>query len=797
MMGTLTRVAVAALIFSLKGAARSADPPRSDKTPISDNVAVVEIAAPAPTRILIDGKHEKSSRVTFGPLKKGQLAQHELTAQFASGETVSKTLLLRGGSRYHIPLRDPRAALPEIVVQTGHFGGVWSVAFSPDGKQVLTGSGDRTAILWDAATGTMLRTFSGYQNNVMSVAFSPDAKSILTASWDKTAILWDAKTGKKLHTFEGYDCAAFSPDGRWVVTGSLDKSATLWDCATGKRLRQFEGDPEARKKRQAFREQAEVTAVAFSADGKRVLTGEAGNQAIVWDAETGEQLRTFKGHRGLVASVAFSPDGKSILTGAWDNTAILWDAATGAKIRTFSEHARGAGVFFPNRHYVTSVAFSPDGKSILTGSWDRTAVLSDVSTGKTLRIFKGHDDHVTSVAFSPDGKRVLTGSRESRAILWDVSNGNRLVTFEGRYEATVASIALSPDERLLAAGYRDGKAALWDTATGTGLGTLDTQQRFLASVAFSPDGKQMLTGSMDGAILWNSVTRDKLRTFKGSVQSAAFSPDGKTVVTWDYAWSGEPFARAPMLWDAATGAKLRTFKAENRTETCLAFSPDGKQILIAYYNGTVGLWDAATGNKLGTFKEDRGTVTSVAFSPDGKCVLTGFGNGTALLWSAGMKEKLREFAGHKSYVQSVAFSPDGKQVLTGSKEQTIVLWDAATGNKLRTFAAGQIGSLRCVVFSPNGRFILSGSDDGTARVWDIASGDELCRLIALAGDDWLSVTPEGLFDGSPGGIRKLTYRIKNELSVVPAEKLNKDFQHRGLLARLWKGERPQPRQSNK
>ena len=796
---TLTRVALAGLIFSLQGAARSADPPRSDKTPISDNVALVEITAPTQARILIDGGHETSSReVTFGSLKKGQLAQHELTAQFSSGGTVSKTLLLRGGSRYCVLLRDPRTSDPQIVVQAGQFGAIWSVAFSPDGKKCLTGSEDGTAVLWDAATGAILRTFSGHRENVMSadatssVAFSRDGKSILTASWAEPAILWDAKTGNKLRTFEGYRCAAFSPDGRRVLTGSEDKTATLWDCTTGKSLRQFEGDPAARNKRIAAaaqqdpRQEAEVRAVAFSADGKRVLTGEAGNQAILWDAETGKQLRTFKGHQNLLNSVAFSPDGRSILTGSSDNTAILWDAATGARLRTFSEHARGVGFFFPESHDVSSVAFSPDGNSILTGSWDQTAILSDVGTGKTLRVFKGHNDHVTSVAFSPDGKRALTGSREGRAILWDVSSGSRLVTFEGNDQAGVTSIALSPDERLLLAGYADSKAVAWDTVVGARRSTFLTHQRDVVSVAFSPDGKQVLTGSIDGGILWNSLTRDKLRTFKESVRSAAFSPDGKSVLTWQYI--GGKFCQAPVLWDAASGKRVRGFPADD--QTCVAFSPDGKQILFGHYDGTVSLWDMATGSLRRTLKEGRGTVGPVAFSPDGKLALIGFGNGSMAVWNVGSNDRPREFAAHARCIGLAAFSPDGKQVLAGCNDK-IVLWDAATGDKLRTFEGDRMVAVRALQFLANGRFVASGTDDGNVRVWDIATGDELCRLIALAGDDWLVVTPEGLYDGSPGGLRKVTYRFNNELSVVPAEKLNKDFRQPGLLARLLKGERLQ------
>jgi WD40 repeat protein len=396
MKSMLAQTAVAALIFSLQGSARSAEPQRTGKAPVSDNRTVVEIAAPAGAQIIVDGQDKKSAReVTFGPLKAGQLAKHELSARFSSGGTVSKTLLLRGGLRYRVSLRDPGATVPELVLQTGHFGGVWSVAFSPDGKSVLTGGTDNAAILWDAATATVVRRFVGHTGGIESVAFSRDGKWILTGSSDDTAILWDAATGTKLRVFRGgHGRVALSPDGRFVLMDSPDKTATLWDVATGKVVRSFEGDPVARRRRMAAaekqepRQQAEVEAVAFSADGKRVLTGEAEEQAILWDTTTGEQLRTFRGHRRLIRSVAFSPDGKTILTGAWDNTAILWDADTGAKLRSINVHARGLSFFFPENHYVTSVAFSPDGKSVLTGSWDCTAVLTNLATGKEI-VFKG------------------------------------------------------------------------------------------------------------------------------------------------------------------------------------------------------------------------------------------------------------------------------------------------------------------------------------------------------------------------------------------------------------------------
>jgi WD40 repeat protein len=292
----------------------------------------------------------------------------------------------------------------EIRTFRGHTGQVRSVAFSPDGTRVLTGSSDETAKLWDAETGQEIRTFLGHTGWVVSVAFSPDGKRVLTGSWDGTAKLWDAETGQEIRTFRGHASwvfsVAFSPDGKRVLTGSWDSTAKLWDAETGQDIRTFRGH------------MGQVDSVAFSPDGKRVLTGSGDETAKLWDAETGQEIRTFLGHTSWVRSVAFSPDGTRVLTGSWDSTAKLWDAETGQEIRTFRGHTGR----------VFSVAFSPDGTRVLTGGRDYTAKLWDAETGQEIRTFRGHTGRVFSVAFSPDGTRVLTGSRDSTARLWDAEN---------------------------------------------------------------------------------------------------------------------------------------------------------------------------------------------------------------------------------------------------------------------------------------------------------------------------------------------------------------------------------------
>ena len=286
-----------------------------------------------------------------------------------------------------------------------HGGVVFSVAFSPDGRTLASGSWDDTIRLWDAITGAPMRTLFGHTDNVFSVAFSPDGRTLASGSKDKTIRLWDVESGEHKATLKEHndvvDTVAFSPDGLALVSGSWDDTLRLWDAGTGSH------------KTTIMERKGSVYSVAFSPDGRTLASAGADKTIRLWDVGTWAQKARFTGHRGATTSVAFSPDGLAIASGSWDKTIRLWDAESGEHKATLTE---------PDS--VFSVAFSPDGRTLASGSKDSTIRLWDVASEAQTQTLTEHVRDVFSVAFSPDGRMLASGSGDRTVILWELPHSD-------------------------------------------------------------------------------------------------------------------------------------------------------------------------------------------------------------------------------------------------------------------------------------------------------------------------------------------------------------------------------------
>ena len=597
---------------------------------------------------------------------------------------------------------------------------VLSAAFSPDGKEIVTASEDKTARIWNATTGLpIVGPLNGHEGWVRSAAFSPDGKRIVTASEDRTARIWDAATGQQVgEPLRGHEnlvlSAAFSPDGKRIVTGSEDRTARIWDAATGQQV----GEP-------LRGHENWVMSAAFSPDGKRIVTASSDQTARIWDAATGQPIgEPLRGHENWVRSAAFSPDGKRIVTASLDKTARLWDAATGQQI---GSPLRG------HEAELMSAAFSPDGKSIVTASWDKTARLWDATNGELIgEPLGGHDAFVISAAFSPDGKRIVTASLDKTARIWDVKTDQPISDPFRGHLACVNSAAFSPDGKRIVSASRDKTARIWDTVTGLQVGEpLTGHDGAVSSAAFSPDGRRIVTASEDNtARQWDAATGqpigEPLRGHLAGVNSAAFSPDSKQIVTA----SEDKTAR---IWDAATGQPIgKPLRGHDGAVYRAAFSSDGKRIVTASNDSTARQWDVATGQPIGApLRGHDNAIWTASFSPDSKRIATASVDNTVRLWDAATGLPIGEpLRGHRADVNSAAFSPNGQRIVTASADMTARIWDVATGKEIGELR-GHHDKVTSAAFSPDGKHIVTASADNMVRVWDAATNTPDTQALIL------------------------------------------------------------------
>jgi eukaryotic-like serine/threonine-protein kinase len=632
-----------------------------------------------------------------------------------------------------------------------HRGVVNCVAYSPDGKYVLTGSGNGMARVWDAANGRPVGKALEHNGAVQCVTFSADSKFVLTASMDKTARLWETVTGEPvgspyLHG-DPIMCVAISRDDNYVVTGG-GHYARVWDRASGEQI-----GPALEHRRGA------VVSLDISLDGKYVVTGSGEGTARVWDTATGKPIGKTLEHKDQVVSVAFSPDGKYVATASMDRTAQLWETASGRPVGAPLRHRGG----------VWAVAFSPDSNYVLTGSLDSTAQMWETKTGQSVGPPLRHPPGVTSVEFSADGKYILTGGG-STAQVWDTASGQPICqALEHRDQ--LRSLAFSPDSKSVLTGSWDGTARLWDLTSVKPADKALTHRGWVLCVAFSPDGKYMVTGSYDTtAQVWETVSGQPVGQplrHKNQVNCVAFGPDGKCVLTGCLDGTAQ-------VWETTSGKALAKPLQHREQVRGVAFSPEGKYVLTGSYDKTARVWETVSGQPVSQPLRHADKVLCVAISPDGKQVLTGCADGTARLWNPSSGQPVGLPLHHGGAVWSVAFSPDGKHILTAGYEEAARLWDAASGKQLGP-PLKHHGFVRCVACSPDGKYALTGSDDFTARVWRIADGQLVGQSLEHSGAvHSVAFSPDGqkVVTGSWDGTARL-WETASSRPIGPA------LQHRG------------------
>ncbi len=587
----------------------------------------------------------------------------------------------------------------EIMSLKGHSDVVIHCAFSQDGKHILTGSSDGTAKLWLLENDKTEASRAG-ENTFISCAFSRDGRQYLIGWNDNTARLMDTKRGEEILRLEGHNpnvnCVAYSPDGKRIVTGAFQPAG----------MQMWEG--ETGIELTWFHKQCDIRTIAFSRDGKHIVTG--GLDYTIWDSHNGQKLQTIEGIEFGRKPVALSPTGNQLVTAFGDHAAKVWDVETAVERFHLNEHSSS----------VCSVSYSPDGGKIITSCVGNTAKVWDAKTGEELTHLTLWDEHpiqlCSIVAFRPDGKRFAT-SCGAVVKVWDTENYQEIFSFD-THSSLIMCLAFSPNGKQIATGSFIGPAKIWNAESGDLLLRLGDEKAKVNCIAYSPDGSRIIVGGK----IWDIETGQEIYTLKvssGRINAVALSPDGKRIATGSD-------DKTVKIWDTQTGHALFSLKGYEKRVGSIHFSPDGKHILTVEENGhTATIWNMEKGNAIHTLKGHNNVVWSAVYNYDGSKATTASSDGTVKVWDAITGEELFTLDKHKDIVKHVLFSPNGDRILTGSRDSTAKIWDTESGQELHTLVGHTHGDVYLTAFSPDGKRIITIGDDHVAKVWDTITGREL------------------------------------------------------------------------
>ncbi|MCB0571733.1 MAG: hypothetical protein KDC66_18315, partial [Phaeodactylibacter sp.] len=494
--------------------------------------------------------------------------------------------------------------------------------------------------------------------------------------------------------------------------------------------------------------------LAYSNDGQYIVS--AVGPLIVLLDDKGQKIREITQDSQVVYSVAFSPDARRIVAGTEGGRLVLW-SLQGEKIWDIQAHEKS----------IYAVDYSKDGRYLLSSSGDETIRIWDTQGNPVRTIARG--DSFGDAVFSPDGAGILGSGPDAAAQLWSLE-GQPLHSYRG-YAHSVLAVAFAPDGRHFLTGNDDGYVRLWLPLDGQAR-ALSGQHGPVNDITYSSDGTALLSSGDDGQAVFRDGDGNALwATPEGqNMRASALSPDGQTIITGD--------AEGWLYWWNRQGALLRSIKGHDYDVKALAFNPDGTQFVSASNDTQARLW-SIQGDSLATLAGHEIDLFAAAYSPDGKLIATSDWDNLIKLWDTSGQEQTT-ISGFEDVINEIAFTPDGQYMVVAGDDRSALMMEP-NGHILRGFF-GHTSGVTSLSLTPQGPFLLTGSRDKTARIWDRYTGVELATLITLGKDDWVVTTPSGLFDASPGALKRLYYVLG--LEVIDLEQLKERYYEPGLLPRL-------------
>jgi WD40 repeat protein len=768
----------------------------------------------------------------------------------------------------------PAPARPELVLQVGRTEGISCVAISPNGKWLASGGFGSPIKIWDVTTGQELRTLSFGTDQSLELAISPDGELLASGSPDGKVRVWAVSTGRTVFELNGASRIAFSPNGRWLAGGSADGTAKVWEVATGREVSSWQGEARTNPPGTA----AMIKAVGFSADSQRALSlsETAKYETVVrrWDLVSGRQDEPLQIATSVVSAVSFSTSSNRMATAGGAGAVAVWDARTGKLVRTFGQQGEQTRALSLSRdgrllaaaygkkntfysfgnsgdatHYVklwdvesgkelrlatqgrviNALAFTPDGKQLITGSMTGALNFWDIVTGREMRTLAGESRPVEGVAFSPDG-RLLVSSTTQTVNVWEVGSGSSLQTpaLPDGAQVIGAGVFAAGGFALPIVAADHSNVAVWEALAGKQVqsfsrtpselipdGALTNDDHLLAVV--ENDQKSEMLSSITAYMqqgtsfvydnngarrspkqMTKAMNKNKDSYRQKTQQTMAQLPDMRKL---ELEAAGDPSKRAAALLGTGkiqiqeVGAQGQGSVLQGMTgkAATIAFSPDGRFLAAGELSGEVQIFDVNSGRALQSFKTPKGYSDRpvMAFSSDGHLMAVGGMTDMIALWEPSSSGPARNIPAH-GMASSLAFSGDGAYLAAASKDGTIVLYEVPSGKEIHTMTGA--GYTTSITFSPDNRWLASGNRDSATQFWEVETG-ALGATAVSVGDrgDWLVVTPEGLFDGTPTAWDRILWRFSgNTFDVAPVEIFFNEFFSPGLLGDVLAGKRPKP-----
>ncbi|CUA73061.1 putative WD repeat-containing protein all2124 [Nostoc sp, PCC 7120] [Rhizoctonia solani] len=587
---------------------------------------------------------------------------------------------------------------------------VGRVAYSSNGRFFAAGTGDGQIIIWDAASCRVtIDPIAAHDGMIRAIAFSPNETRICSGSFDKTLCIWDVENGQLVAgPLQGYIghiyTVDYSPDGLWLVSGSMDGAVSIWSTDTWKQQGNTLSEPGQK-----------VYSVAFSPDSTTFAVAHL-KVIYIRDLLSGQRIgNPLEGHTESITSLAFLPDGKRLVSGSYDCTICVWDVSRGQVV---------FGPFHEHTNIVFDLKISPDGHSMVSAALGETIRIWNTQTWQSRTLFRT-SGLVRSTALSPDGSRLVSGSSDGIVRIWEVGSvpeEQLMANQPDGHNSWIRSISFSPCGAYLVSGSFDRTVCIWDSQSKQLIHRPQKHRHYVLSVGVSTDSKYFYSVSEDRLIhVWSKQTGELEYTI-GPIEA-----DGQRDDDYDEFWPAillfdnkRVVCGSMSGWIYIQDDGKPTFKLNGHGDSIysIAFSPSRQLIASGSDNGVVMIWDATTRERpFGPLTGHPNCVLSIAFSPDGTQLASGCFDGIIRIWSSLTGTPVgNQFEGHAATVYSVAFSPSGCQLVSGSRDKSLRVWDVASGQSIAVFE-GHTDIVYSVGFSPDGAQIASGSADNTIRLW--------------------------------------------------------------------------------